>query len=53
MRRMGGRRRPRRESSESGGQNRIVALSRSADGLFALRQDKKIFIFYKDLERLK
>ncbi|CAI9006270.1 hypothetical protein EMIT0158MI4_60309 [Burkholderia ambifaria] len=35
------------------GQNGIAGLSGSGDGLSALRQHKKIFIFYKDLERLK
>ncbi|CAD9225611.1 putative LigA [Burkholderia cenocepacia] len=35
------------------GRNRIAALSQSAHGPRGLRQGKKIFIFYKDLERLK
>ncbi|VWB36280.1 hypothetical protein BME24068_01587 [Burkholderia metallica] len=33
--------------------NRIAGLFESARGLFRLRQGKKMFIFYKDLERLK
>lgn len=35
------------------GRNRIARLSQSAHGLGLLRHGKKMFIFYKDLERLK
>ncbi|EDT40031.1 hypothetical protein BamMEX5DRAFT_4178 [Burkholderia ambifaria MEX-5] len=43
----------RPESGKFDGQNGIAGLFGSRDGLPGLRQHKKIFIFYKDLERLK
>lgn len=42
-----------RQSYRPRGRNRIAGLSKSAHGLGLLRQGKKMFIFYKDLERLK